>query len=75
MSAESAFFVFSLLDTGSLLFLSVYIVSGALFALILFMLMLFAVHPLQIITLSDLECDYLNASQCCGKLNRVRPFP
>jgi len=22
-----------------------------------------------IITLSDLECDYLNASECCGKLN------
>ena len=24
-----------------------------------------------IITLSDLECDYLNASECCGKLNFV----
>jgi len=44
----SAFFVFSLADTGALLFLSVYIV----------------------ITLSDLECDYLNATTCCGKLNK-----
>ena len=24
-----------------------------------------------IITLSDLECDYLNAEECCGKLNFV----
>jgi len=24
-----------------------------------------------LITLSDLECDYLNASECCGKLNFV----
>lgn len=23
----------------------------------------------QVITLSDLECDYLNAQQCCEKLN------
>ena len=25
----------------------------------------------QVITLSDLECDYLNAQQCCNKLNKV----
>ncbi len=25
-----------------------------------------------LITLSDLECDYLNATECCGKLNFVR---
>ncbi|KAI1284927.1 Protein cornichon -like protein 4 [Halotydeus destructor] len=48
MSADSAFFAFSLVDTSTLLFLSVYIV----------------------ITLSDLECDYLNAPQCCTKLNK-----
>ena len=24
-----------------------------------------------LITLSDLECDYLNATECCGKLNFV----
>ena len=24
-----------------------------------------------IITLSDLECDYLNAQECCSKLNFV----
>lgn len=26
----------------------------------------------QIITLSDLECDYINARSCCSKLNKVR---
>lgn len=26
---------------------------------------------LQIITLSDLECDYINARSCCSKLNKV----
>lgn len=25
----------------------------------------------QVITLSDLECDYLNAQQCCYRLNLV----
>ena len=25
-----------------------------------------------IITLSDLECDYLNSQECCAKLNFVR---
>ena len=25
-----------------------------------------------LITLSDLECDYLNAQECCAKLNFVR---
>lgn len=44
---DVALFVFSLFDTGALLFLTVYVV----------------------ITLSDLECDYLNAQQCCSKLN------
>jgi len=48
MIGETAFFVFSLIDTGALLFLSVYMV----------------------VTLSDLECDYLNAPQCCSKLNK-----
>ncbi|CAG2068167.1 unnamed protein product [Timema podura] len=28
-----------------------------------------AVLFLLVITLSDLECDYLNAQQCCSKLN------
>lgn len=44
---DVALFVFTLFDTGALLFLTVYVV----------------------ITLSDLECDYLNAQQCCSKLN------
>ncbi|KAL3231577.1 hypothetical protein MRX96_023289 [Rhipicephalus microplus] len=47
MVNDVALFVFSLFDTGALLFLTVYVV----------------------ITLSDLECDYLNAQQCCSKLN------
>lgn len=28
----------------------------------------------QIITLSDLECDYINARACCSKLNKVSDF-
>lgn len=28
----------------------------------------------QIITLSDLECDYINARACCSKLNKVGPY-
>ncbi|TKC42492.1 hypothetical protein EI555_001510 [Monodon monoceros] len=75
---EAVVFVFSLLDCCALIFLSVYFVSlpeagggrpGAL-------------HPReqagggpgwgpgQIITLSDLECDYINARSCCSKLNK-----
>lgn len=30
----------------------------------------FPYHELQIITLSDLECDYINARSCCSKLNK-----
>jgi len=48
MAVDSTLFTFALFDTGSLLFLAVYIV----------------------ITLSDLECDYINAHQCCKKLNQ-----
>ncbi|XP_015912188.1 protein cornichon homolog 4 [Parasteatoda tepidariorum] len=48
MIGDVTLFVFSLIDIGALLFLTVYVV----------------------ITLSDLECDYLNAQQCCSKLNR-----
>ncbi|KAK7005377.1 Protein cornichon 4 [Halocaridina rubra] len=46
-SFDTAVYVFSLFDTGALLFLLVY----------------------YVITLSDLECDYLNAQQCCYRLN------
>ncbi|XP_066981607.1 protein cornichon homolog 4 [Macrobrachium rosenbergii] len=46
-SLDTAVYVFSLFDTGALLFLLVY----------------------YVITLSDLECDYLNAQQCCYRLN------
>ena len=28
--------------------------------------------PLQIINLSDLECDYINARVCCERLNKVK---
>ncbi|KPM06951.1 Cornichon-like protein [Sarcoptes scabiei] len=47
-----ALFGFALLDTGALLFLSIYI----------------------LITLSDLDCDYLNPMQCCDKLSKVILF-
>ncbi|XP_064622725.1 protein cornichon homolog 4-like [Lineus longissimus] len=46
--SDAGIFIFSLLDTASLLFLAVYF----------------------IVTLSDLECDYLNARECCSRLNR-----
>ncbi|CAH0387370.1 unnamed protein product [Bemisia tabaci] len=45
--SETLLFLFSLIDTGAILFLLVYFV----------------------ITLSDLESDYLNAQQCCAQLN------
>ncbi|RWS26238.1 cornichon-like protein [Leptotrombidium deliense] len=48
MNVDTPLFVFTLFDSGSLLFLSVYV----------------------IVTLSDLECDHLNAKQCCVKLNK-----
>ncbi|KAL7647292.1 UNVERIFIED_CONTAM: hypothetical protein RMT77_002550 [Armadillidium vulgare] len=41
----------------------VYIFSLFVSGLLLFLLVYF------IITLSDLECDYLNAQQCCNRLN------
>lgn len=31
-------------------------------------------RQLQIITLSDLECDYINARSCCSKLNKVNDY-
>ena len=43
-----------------LFILCLLIVGGLVFVLIYF-----------IITLSDLECDYLNAQECCAKLNFV----
>eukprot|EP00088_Acartia_fossae_P061443 TRINITY_DN7387_c0_g1_i10.p1 TRINITY_DN7387_c0_g1~~TRINITY_DN7387_c0_g1_i10.p1 ORF type:complete len:178 (-),score=16.65 TRINITY_DN7387_c0_g1_i10:585-1118(-) len=42
-----------------LLFSLSLVVTGALIFLLVFF----------IITLSDLECDYLNAQECCGRLN------
>ncbi|KAH9415971.1 Protein cornichon 4 [Dermatophagoides pteronyssinus] len=48
MAINVTLFGFALLDTGALLFLSIYI----------------------LITLSDLDCDYLNPIQCCDKLNK-----
>ncbi|XP_065832645.1 protein cornichon homolog 4-like [Oscarella lobularis] len=47
MGPESVLFIFELIMTTALLFMSVYF----------------------IICLSDLECDYLNATSCCRKLN------
>ena len=33
--------------------------------------LVFSLTNIQVITLSDLECDYLNARSCCEKLNFV----
>ena len=44
-SWDTIVFIFSMVDSSALLFLSVYF----------------------IITLSDLECDYINATQCCSR--------
>ncbi|XP_045478629.1 protein cornichon homolog 4 [Harmonia axyridis] len=46
--------------SDSFLFILALLDTGA----ILFLLIYF------VITLSDLECDYLNAQQCCSKLNQ-----
>lgn len=44
-----------------LLFSFSLVVTGVLIFILIYFL----------ITLSDLECDYLNAQECCGKLNFV----
>lgn len=48
-----------LVSADTMVFIFVLFATGAL----LFLLVYF------IITLSDLECDYLNAQQCCSRLN------
>ncbi|KAK4824732.1 hypothetical protein QYF61_018120 [Mycteria americana] len=58
---ESVVFIFSLIDCCALIFLSVYFVSFSSGA---------GGRPGRIITLSDLECDYINARSCCSKLNK-----
>uniref|UniRef100_A0A8V0Z360 Cornichon family member 4 n=1 Tax=Gallus gallus TaxID=9031 RepID=A0A8V0Z360_CHICK len=68
---ESVVFIFSLIDCCALIFLSVYFVSFC--SRCLSVLTYGTVVPyrqLQIITLSDLECDYINARSCCSKLNK-----
>ena len=42
-----------------------------IFALLVTVSLLFVIIYF-LITLSDLECDYLNAQECCAKLNFVR---
>lgn len=72
MIPDPLLFTFALISTGALSFLLVYYVS------ILAIKPIFQSHSHQIelflsshqtITLSDLECDYLNAQQCCANLN------
>ncbi|RZF39596.1 hypothetical protein LSTR_LSTR001117, partial [Laodelphax striatellus] len=60
MAGGPFLFAVALVDTGSILFLLVYFVSFS---------PVFTVYKSYIITLSDLECDYLNAQECCSKLN------
>ncbi len=45
--------------------------SDVCFSWLLLMLCVFPEPRAQIITLSDLECDYINARSCCSKLNKV----
>lgn len=70
MIPDTAVFGFTLIDTGAVLFLLIYFVSFAIFPfsrpdskLIVEM------SNFQVLILSDLECDYINAQQCCSKLN------
>uniref|UniRef100_A0A182WH07 Cornichon n=1 Tax=Anopheles minimus TaxID=112268 RepID=A0A182WH07_9DIPT len=55
MFPETLVFALALLITGAILFLLIYYVSFS--------------KTLPLIILSDLECDYLNAQECCSKLN------
>lgn len=46
--------------------------DGTLFFLTLIECMgLLGISIFNLITLSDLECDYINAANCCGKLNKL----
>lgn len=72
MIADDFMFGFLLVDTGLVVFLLIYYVSRW------FSLKFSPQHSdiffpsrtfLQVLILSDLECDYLNAQQCCSKLN------
>lgn len=71
-----AFLFFFVLETMSLSDLFTYTVGDAiLFTLALFLcfaLLCISVHNLVI--LSDLECDYINAASCCEKLNYLIPI-
>lgn len=70
MLPETLVFIISMAITGSLLFLLVYFVSFTFmnFKLASSPIQLLSI-PFQVIILSDLECDYLNAQTCCSKLN------
>lgn len=67
MLPETLVFIISMAITGSLLFLLVYFVSLT-FPNFIQSIQLLSI-PFQVIILSDLECDYLNAQTCCSKLN------
>lgn len=83
MFPDPLLFTFALLDTGVLLFLLVYFVS--FFGLLtpdrpskILIIQFYHISLTtnirkqfirQVIILSDVECDYLNAQQCCSKLN------
>lgn len=59
-------FSFSLILTGLVVFLLIYFVSHRLHWNICAKYFFYS-H--QILVLSDLECDYINAQQCCSRLN------
>lgn len=67
--SEPLLFALALVDTGAILFLLIYFVSFLTIHLLEYKKLLFLNRSYQVITLSDLECDYLNAQQCCSRLN------
>lgn len=77
MMPDILLFCIALLSTGALLFLLVYFVSSQnpdkithpYFSILYPFSYLSIFHTCKVITLSDVECDYLNAQQCCANLN------
>ena len=70
MISDTVLFGITLIDTGAVLFLLIYFVSfaSALNVCINSSINVKYIFP-QVLILSDLECDYINAQQCCSKLN------
>jgi hypothetical protein len=81
---ESVVYLFCVANSAAMLFLSVYTVSHVIIQWYLMTVNIQCLtrqvkpcnswrtcHAIQIITLSDVDCDHLNASECSKKLNKV----